>query len=157
MRNSISLPREPSLREASALLADVERELAASGAGVERVGTSALRFTVPAPWRRPSPGALAGVSTGTVGLIAGGGGPWRIRYTLHFRRLYVAAAVVTAIVAAVAWRLPRTTLVVAVLACWLVVFGVPWAIAGRRAHRLVLGAARRVGERRTRPRTPAAP
>ena len=157
MTNSISLAREPSLREASALLADVERELAAAGASVERAGARALRFGVPAPWRRPSPGALAGVSTGTVGLIAGGGGPWRIRYTLHFRRLYVAAAVVTVILAGVAWRLPRTTLVVAVLACWLVVFGLPWALAVRRAHRLVRGAARRVVERRMRPRASGSP
>ena len=154
MRRSISLAREPSLREASALIADVERELAASGAGVERLGSSALRFDVPPLWRRPSLGALAGVSSGTVGLSAGGGGPWRIRYTLDFRRLYVLAAVVTAVVVALGWRLPRTTLIVAALACWLVAFGVPWALAGRRAHRVVLGAARRVVERRSRPRPP---
>lgn len=154
MTNSISLAREPSLREASAVLADVERELVAAGASVERVGASALRFGVPAPWRRLSARSLYAVSSGTVGLIAGGGGPWRIRYTLHFRRLYVAAAVAVAIVAVVGWGWPRTTLVVAVLASWLVVFGIPWALAGRRAHRLVRDAARRVVERRTRPRAP---
>lgn len=157
MRRSITLVREPSLREAGAVLADVERGLADSGAVVERVGTSALRFRVPPPWRRPSPGVLAGASSGKVALGAGGGGPWRVRYSLHFRRLYGAAAAVTALLVALGWRWPRSTLIVAALACWLVAFGVPWMLAGRRAHRLVGDAARRVVERRTRPRTGEGP
>ena len=120
---------------------------------MDHVGASALRFRMPAPWRRPSPGVLASASSGTVGLGAGGGGPWRIRYSLDFRRLYVFAAVVIAIVVALGWRWPRTTLIVAALACWLVAFGVPWLLATRRARGVVRSAARRVVERRTRPRS----
>ena len=42
MRKSITLTREPSLREANAVLADVERGLVTSGAVVERLGASGL-------------------------------------------------------------------------------------------------------------------
>jgi hypothetical protein len=151
MRKTIALPRAPSLREANAVLADVERELVASGATVERTGPAGLRFSVPPPWRRQSLGPLAGVSSGTVALSAGGGRPWRVVYTLGFRRLQVFSAGAVALLVAIGWGWARTALVVAALGCWLLTFGVPWALAARRAHRVVRDAARRVVRPPSRP------
>lgn len=155
---TVELRTEPSVRQADAILSELERTLAARGITPQRRGLE-LRFRVPVPpWRAARIGTLAAVTTGVVKVSAGSGGPWRVRYSLDYtvlRGLAVLLSIV-AIVMGLGW--PRLTLVNVVAAVWLLVYLAPRWMAARRFDELVRRSATEVLERRRTPRElPAQP
>lgn len=148
---SIPLRTEPTVRQADQILGRLERALAVRGATVTRQGLG-LRFRMPLPWRAPRLGALISVTSGVVKVSAGAGEPWKVRYSLDFtvlRGLVALFAVVT-VLSGLSW--PRLALVQVLVALWLLVYGAPRLLAGRRFHRLVHESAQEVLERRRTPR-----
>jgi hypothetical protein len=139
---------EPTVRQTQAILTRIERELVARGARVERAGASAVRFDMAYPWRARKLDALTTVSAGRVLVSAGAGEPRRVRYELGFRLLRAVAAAASVILLVWGWGWPRASLLNALLALWVVVFGVPYALAERRFRRLLDAAAHDVIDRR---------
>jgi hypothetical protein len=139
---------EPTVRQTQAILTRIERELVARGARVERAGASALRFAMAHPWRARKLDALTTISAGRVLVSAGSGEPRRVRYVLGFRLLRAVAAAASIILLVWGWEWPRPTLLNALLALWVVIFGAPYAVAERRFRRLLETAAHDVIERR---------
>jgi hypothetical protein len=147
---SISLRREPSVRQIDAILRHLEEELTKRGAAVTRAGVAgALRFRMPRPWKAPRLGILLAVTSGQVEVSAGSGGPWRVRYGLSFSVLR--AVVILLSLGLVAYGLSwpdRTNLINALLILWVVAYGVPYFAANGRFRRIVQGCAIDVVERR---------
>ena len=148
MRRSIRLRKEPSIRQTRAILAQVDRELTARGAVVERDTGGALRFRMPHPWRAPRPSLLAAVNAGRVLITAAGGGPWRLSYELDFRWLTALTMLASVVLVVAGWGWPRLALLNALAVLWLLVFGVLYAAGIAAFHRLLTAAAREIVERR---------
>lgn len=155
MIRSIGLRTEPTVRQTEVILSQVEHELAARGARVERSGPGRLRFYMPAPWRARRLGSMLAVRTGSVMVSAGSGELRRVRYHLHFTALRLVTAALSVVVAAIGWGWARTSLFNALVALWVVAFGIPYVVAVSRFRRIVEASARDVLERRKEPRGPA--
>lgn len=151
---SIRLREEPSVRQTRVILARLQRELSERGARVSRSEAGALHFTMPRPWEARSLGILSAVTSGTTLVSAGAGGPRRVRYALRFTGLRALAALASVVLLAAGWGWPRTELILALLALWLLLYGVPTVAATLRFRHILGEAAREVVERRGASRTP---
>lgn len=138
MQRTVRFSREPTLPQAAAILAGVERYLDNLGADVAR-DAGGIRFRFESPWR-PSVartlGPLAIVSSGSVSAIATGG-PRRICYALRFRTLWALCVVLTVIAAALGWRQPREALISGVVAIWLIGYLMPSFVVLTRFRRTI--------------------
>ncbi|HJU66380.1 MAG TPA: hypothetical protein VJ596_11910 [Gemmatimonadaceae bacterium] len=152
MRHSLALRREPTARQTQAIRARIERELSAIGAQVERGRGDLVRFKMPLPWQATRPDPMLLVTSGQVSVSAGGGGPWRVQYRLQHLRLAILCGIVSAAIAALGWSWPRLTLLQVLGVVWIVLYGVPVLVAGRRARQLLRSAASEIVERRKEPR-----
>ena len=159
MRQSVALRVEPTLRQAKAILTRLQGELTARGAEVELIGHEELHFRVPAPWRVTRLGWLTAVSSGRAEFSAGGGGPWKLRYRLHFTALRTFCLVLTALLVFLGWRLRwgRETLLPSVVGLWALCFVPLYLVATTQFYRALRRAAREVVERRSTPRSVAGP
>ena len=155
MMRSLRLRTEPSVRQANAILDRLATELETRGVRVTRPGAGALRFSMPYPWHAWSLGLLAAVTSGTTVVSAGAGGPRRVRYALRFTGLRALTALASVVLVVVGWAWPRTELILALLALWAVLYGLPSMAAMARFQRLLGEAAREVVERRGASRTPS--
>jgi hypothetical protein len=151
---SISLRREPSVRQIDAILRHLEGELTKRGATVTRAGIAgALRFQMPKPWKAPRLGVLLAVTAGKVEVSAGSGGPWRVRYALSFSVLRGIVILLSLALIAFGLSWPdRTNLINALLVLWVVAYGIPYAAATTRFRRIVQACAIDIVERRRAPR-----
>lgn len=147
---SISLRKEPSVRQIDAILRHLDEELTKRGAMVTRTGmVGKLRFRMPRPWKAPRLGILLAVTSGQAEVSAGSGGPWRVRYRLSFSVLR--AIVILLSLGLVAYGLSwpdRSNLINALLVLWVVAFGVPYVAASARFRRIIESCAVEVVERR---------
>jgi len=151
---SISLRREPTVRQIDAILRHLEEELTKRGAAVTRTGLAgALRFRMPRPWKAPRLGVLLAVTSGLAEVSAGSGGPWRVRYRLSFAALrgIVIALSLGLVAYGLSWP-DRTNLINALLGLWVVAYGVPYVVATIRFRRIIQSCALDVVERRRGPR-----
>ena len=152
---SISLRKEPSVRQIDAILRHLEEELTKRGATVSRTGIAgALRFRMPRPWKAPRLGILLAVTSGKAEVSAGSGGPWRVRYGLSF--LVLRGIVILLSLALIAFGLSwpdRTNLINALVILWIVAYGVPYVAATLRFRRIVQSCAIDIVERRRAART----
>jgi len=149
---SIPLRTEPTVREADAILSQVEAALTTRGVTPKRRGLE-LRFRVPMPWRAPGLGVLVAVTSGVVKVSAGAGEPWKVRYSLDYtvlRALAVVLSIAAVIVGLSAW--PRLMLINIVVAIWLFVYLGPRWLASRRFDDMMRDSAASVLERRRTPR-----
>ena len=149
---SIPLRTEPTVREADAILSQVEAALTTRGVTPKRRGLE-LRFRVPMPWRAPGLGVLVAVTSGVVKVSAGAGEPWKVRYSLDYtvlRALAVVLSIAAVIVGLSAW--PRLMLINVVVAIWLLVYLGPRWLASRRFDDMMRDSAASVLERRRTPR-----
>ena len=149
---SIPLRIEPTVREADAIVSQVEEALTTRGVTPKRRGLE-LRFKVPLPWRAPGLGVLAAVTSGVVKVSAGAGEPWKVRYSLDYtvlRALAVALSIAAVVVGLSAW--PRLMLINVVAAIWLFVYLGPRWLASRRFDDMMRDSAASVLERRRTPR-----
>ena len=152
---SISLRREPSVRQIDAILRHLEAELTKRGATVTRSGLAgALRFRMPKPWTAPRLGILLAVTSGKAEVSAGSGGPWKVRYGLSFSvlRWIVVLLSLGLIVVGLSWP-DRRSLINALLILWAVAYGLPYVAATLRFRRIVQSCAIDIVERRRAPRT----
>ena len=142
MQRTVRFPREPTLAQAAAILAGMERYLHNLGADVAR-DAGGIRFRFGAPWRPDvlrALGSLAIVSSGNVSAIATGG-PRRICYVLRFRALWGLCVVLTLIAVAVGWRQSREALISSVVAIWLLGYLIPSFVVLTRFRRSIQGVA----------------
>jgi hypothetical protein len=152
MRHSLALRREPTARQTQAISARIERELSALGARVERGHSNLVTFTMPLPWEAKRPDPMLLVTSGQVSVSAGGGGPWRVQYRVQHFRLALLCGVASLIIAAAGWSWPRLTLLQVLGVVWIVLYGAPVLVAGRRVRQLLRSAASEIVERRKTPR-----
>ena len=147
---SISLRKEPSVRQIDAILRHLEEELTKRGAAVTRAGVAgALRFRMPRPWKAPRLGILLAVTSGQVEVSAGSGGPWRVRYGLSFSVLRGIVIVMSLALVAYGLSWPdRSNLINALLILWVIAYGVPYVAANGRFRGIVRECAIDVVERR---------
>jgi hypothetical protein len=103
----------------------------------DRTPTGELTFRMPPPWRLAPVGWLALLTRGTATLSAWGGGPWRVSYRLYFGALQAAAACITLVIAIVGWGWPRLTLVIVILAFWILGYAPLHLLAANRFRRLL--------------------
>lgn len=155
MRRSLPLRANLSVRQTQALLIRLERALAERGATVYREIPGELSFRMPPPWKLAPVGWLALITRGVVALSAWGGGPWRLSYRLHFGWLQAVTGVTTLILAVLGWGWPRLALLGAVLALWVVGYGVLHLIAARHFRLVLRELISDIAERRARPRREA--
>jgi hypothetical protein len=156
LARSVRLRSVPTHREAREILARLGNDLEARGATVEARAGDALAFRMPLPWRAPRPTWLLAASAGDAIVTAGGGGPWRVRFALHFGRLRVLTLAATAALLATGLEWPRLALLNAIAMVWVLYFAIG-AIATRTLARLVRAASADIAERRRSSRaTPAA-
>lgn len=156
MMRSISLRKEPTVRQIDAILRHLDAELTKRGATVTRVGaTGALRFRMPRPWKAPRLGVLLAVTGGQAEVSAGSGGPWRVRYRLSFAALRGIVLLLSLGLVAYGLSWPdRTNLINALLALWLIAYGVPYVVATIRFGRIIQSCALDIVERRRAARPP---
>jgi hypothetical protein len=147
-RRSVLLRRAPTHRQARAIIARLEEELTARGAAVEARGSDALSFRTPYPWRATRPSWLLAASGGEALVTAGGGGPWRVRFDLHFGRLRALCLLASAALILVGLDWPRLVLINALVGVWGIGYALVGVIALSRLRRLVRSASRDVAERR---------
>ncbi|MGH7718530.1 MAG: hypothetical protein ACREON_06775 [Gemmatimonadaceae bacterium] len=152
MRHSLALRREPTTRQTLAIRARIERELSELGARIERGRGDLVRFRMPLPWRASRLDLMLLVTSGQVSVAAGGGGPWRVQYRLHYHRLLAICAAISAVVIVVGWSWPRLSLLQALAVVWVISYGIPVLATSARARRLLSSAASEVVERRKSPR-----
>jgi hypothetical protein len=152
---SISLRKEPSVRQIDAILRHLEEELTKRGATVSRTGIAgALRFRMPRPWKAPRLGILLAVTSGKAEVSAGSGGPWRVRYGLSFSVLRGIVILLSLALIAFGLSWPdRTNLINALVILWIVAYGVPYVAATLRFRRIVQSCAIDIVERRRTART----
>jgi hypothetical protein len=149
------LRANPSVRQTQAVLVRLERALAERGATVSREIPGELSFRMPPPWKLAPVGWLALITRGVVTLSAWGGGPWRLSYSLHFGWLQALTGVTTLILAVLGWGWPRLALLGAVLALWVVGYGVLHLVASRHYRLMLRELISDIAERRARPRREA--
>ena len=149
MRHSIVLRTEPTVRQTEKVIARLERELVARGITTTREGPGHIRFRVPLPWNAPKASALLAISKGAVRLSAGAGERRQVRYELDFARLAGLAVALSVGLLAIGLGWPRRSLIASLGIVWALLFGLPWAYAAARFHRLMAHAARDVIERRS--------
>ncbi len=155
MMRSISLRKEPTVRQIDAILRHLEEELTKRGATVTRAGIAgALKFRMPRPWKAPRLGVLLAVTNGQAEVSAGSGGPWRVRYRLSFAVLRGIVIVLSLGLIAYGLSWPnRTNLINALLVLWVVAYGLPYVVATIRFRRIIQSCALDIVERRRGPRT----
>ncbi len=153
---SLALRREPSVRQVETILRRIEEELTARGATIERpAATSGLHFRMPRPWKAPRLGVLLFITSGRAVVSAGSGGPWKVRYHLDFSVLLGLVIVLSLGLVAIGLSWPdRTSLLIALLILWLIVYGIPYVIATTRFRRIIQKSTHDVIERRRTPRVP---
>jgi hypothetical protein len=137
VRRSLVLGANPTVRQRQTLLARLDRALRERGAMTDRTPTGELTFRMPPPWRLAPVGWLALLTRGTATLSAWGGGPWRVSYRLYFGALQAAAACITLVIAIVGWGWPRLTLVIVILAFWILGYAPLHLLAANRFRRLL--------------------
>jgi ABC-type dipeptide/oligopeptide/nickel transport system permease component len=152
-RHSILLRAVPTHRQARAIIARLEADLTLRNAVVETRGADALAFRMPYPWRAPAPTWLLAASSGEVAVTAAGGGPWRVRFTLHFQRLLYPCAALSLPLAGYWLRAPRPILLESLLSLWLAGYALLSLLATASLARLVRAASIEVIERRKTPRS----
>ena len=152
MRHSLALRREPTARQTQVITLRIERELAALGAQVERGRDNLVKFRMPLPWQATRSDPMLLVTSGQISVSAGGGGPWRVQYRVQHLRLAILCGVASLIIAAAGWSWPRLTLLQVLGVVWIMLYGVPVLVAGRRVRQLLRSAASEVAERRKTPR-----
>jgi hypothetical protein len=146
---SVDLRKEPSVRQVRAILQNIERELTALGAFVDqRSEIGGLRFRMPWPWKAPRLGILLAVTSGRAVVSAGSGGPWRVRYGLSFSVLRWIMVLISVGLVAIGLGWPRSSLINALLAVWVIGYGIPYVAASTRFRRIVQVSAADVVERR---------
>jgi hypothetical protein len=155
VRRSLVLRTNPSVRQTQALLARLERALAERGASVYREIPGELSFRMPHPWKLAPIGWLALITRGAVALSAWGGGPWRLSYRLHFGWLQALTALTTVVLVVLGWGWPRLALLGAVLALWVVGYGLLHLIAAHHFRMVLRDLMSDIAERRARPRREA--
>ena len=161
MRRDIRLRSEPTPRESISILGRIDDDLSERGALVQTRGIATLLVRVPRIWRlTPAAfrlGALLFISKATVTVIAGSGGPRRVRYELDFVAMQIIGLLsgIAILAVGLSWR--RTTLVAALLLAWLLLNIVPRYLADRTMHRLVFRSLEPIIERRQRPRDGSLP
>ena len=151
---SLTLRREPSVRQVETILRRIEDELRSLGAKVDRKGImGGLRFRMPWPWTAPRLGVLLFISSGRAIVSAGSGGPWKVRYALDFSVLLGVAITLSVALIAVGLSWPdRAQLVNALLVVWIVFYGIPYVLATTRFRRIIQKSTHDVIERRRAPR-----
>lgn len=150
---SIDLRKEPSVRQVEAILRNLDQQLTARGATVDRAGAvGGLRFRMPRPWKAPRLGVLLFITSGRVVVTAGSGGPWRVRYGLDFSVLQGMAIVLSLGLIAVGLAWPRTSLINSLIVLWLAVYGIPYVVVSAYFRRVIHTSASDVVERRKAPR-----
>lgn len=88
-------------------------------------------------------------------MVSAGSGELRqVRYHLHFMALRVVTGALSLVLATIGWGWPRTSLFNALVALWVIAFGIPYVVAGSQFRRIVEASARDVLERRKEPRGP---
>ena len=155
MRRSLVLRANPTVRQTQALLVRLERALAERGATVYREIPGELGFRMPPPWKLAPVGWLALITRGELTLSAWGGGPWRLSYRLHFGWLQALTGVTTLILGVLGWGWPRLALLGAVLAIWVVGYGVMHLVASHHFRLTLRDLMSDIAERRARPRREA--
>jgi hypothetical protein len=156
VKHSIALRRAPTHRQAREILVRLRSELEARGAAVELTAFDALRFRMPPPWRAPRPGWLLAVTSGSAGISAAGGGPWRVRYALSFAVLRVFCLALSVVLAYIGRGWPRLSLLNGLVILWLSCYLLLSLVATARFSRLLREAAKDMIERRRRPRPESA-
>lgn len=126
----------------------VEHELVIRGARVEKTRATSLKFLMPRPWNAPGPNWIMAANTGDVAVGAGGGGPWRVNYGLHFPALRITCFVITIALAVYGWGWSRDRLFLVMLAFWAIAYGIPYLGAWIRFKQILRVAASEVVERR---------
>ena len=156
MRRDIRLRLEPTPRESISILGRIDDDLSKRGALVQTRGIATLLVRVPRIWRlTPAAfrlGALLFISKATVTVIAGTGGPRRVRYELDFLALQIVGLLSGIAILAVGLSWQRSTLAAALLLTWLLLNIVPRFLADRTMHRLVYRSLEPIIERRQVPR-----
>ena len=156
MRRDIRLRSDPTPRESISILGRIDDDLSERGALVKPRGIATLLVRVPRIWRlTPAAfrlGALLFISKATVTVVAGTGGPRRVRYELDFLALQIIGLLsgIATLAVGLSWR--RMTLVAALLAVWLLLNIIPRYLADRAMHRLVYRSLEPIVERRQAPR-----
>ena len=143
---SLRLRTEPTVHQVEVILGRISQGLAEVGARVERGGRGEVRFRMPPPWRTHG-GLLRLVSAGEVKVSAGWGEPRRLRYRLNFSALYVVGALLTIVVAAIAWTEPSLIRLRNVLVLWGLLLLVR-LLTERRMRQMLASSAREIVERR---------
>jgi hypothetical protein len=151
MRRSLVLGANPTVRQTQAILARLERALRERGATTDRAPAGELTFRMPPPWRLARVGWLALLTRGTATLSAWGGGPWRVSYRLYFGALQAMSGLITLIIAMVGWGWPRLTLIIVILALWILGYAPLHLLAAHRFRRLLRGVMADVIDQRVRP------
>lgn len=137
MRRSLVLGANPTVRQTQAILARLERALRERGAATDRAPTGELTFRMPPPWRLAPVGWLALLTRGTATLSAWGGGPWRVSYRLYFGALQAVTGLITLVIAIAGWGWPRLTVVIVILAFWILGYAPLHLLASHRFRRLL--------------------
>jgi hypothetical protein len=146
---SLDLRKEPSVRQSETIMRRIEAELTARGARVERAGAvGGLRFRMPRPWDAPRLGILLAITSGRAVVSAGSGGPWRVRYELDFSALrwLTIGLTVMLVFAGATWN--RIALLNAIVALWVVAYGIPYVAASLRFAAIIRRSAAEILERR---------
>lgn len=154
---SLPLRREPSVRQIETILRRIEEELTVRGAVIDRTAPmGGLRFRMPRPWKAPRLGLLLFITSGRAVVSAGSGGPWKVRYKLDFSVLLGLVLVLSVglIVVGLSWP-DRTSLLIALLILWFIVYGVPYSLATTRFRQIIQKSTQDVIERRRAPRPPS--
>lgn len=154
---ALRLRHEPSVRQINAILARVERDLAARGLDVSRHGVGGIHFKVPPPWRVRRAGLLGAATSGRVRVTAGRGERRHVRYELKFTTLQAVLTLASFVLVIVGWQRARVALLGTVALIWLLMYLPAYAIANAQLRKIVATGAREVIDRRRAPRPAAAP
>lgn len=147
------LRANPTVRQTQRILSQLDRALRERGATTDRAPAGELVFHMPPPWKLAPVGWLALITRGTATLSAWGGGPWRVSYRLHFAALQVFTGLITLGIAVLGWGWPRLALLSAVLALWILGYGLLHLLAAHRFRDLLRDVMADVIERRPNSRT----
>jgi hypothetical protein len=153
VRRSLVLRANPTVRQTQTILSQLDRVLRERGATTDRAPAGEVIFRMPPPWKLARIGWLALITRGTATLSAWGGGPWRVTYRLYFRALQLLTGLITIGMVVFGWRWPRLALLSAVLAVWIVGYGLLHLLAARQFRTLLSGVMTDVLERRAKSRS----
>lgn len=144
MKRSLRLKVQPTARQTRTIMERVEHQLVSRGAVVKSEQSSSLRFRMPHIWKSPRLHWLIATTSGEVSVGAGGGGPWRVQYGLHFSALRLLCFAVTVALAVIGWTWTRERLFTVLLLFWALAFGVPYMAAWLRFQQILRAASSEV-------------